>query len=364
MSLEVEKDLFRINNQLCEFSTDGRFFALAFQTNLIIKSCQTFESVCSFVFTDIIEYLEWSKNSEYVLCANIKKTIIQVYSIHYPEWKYKLIEGSAGLESVTWSPDSKHILTFSNFNIQISIWSLENRNVNHIQNVKSSLNNLHFTPNGKKLAIIVSNEGEDTIEIYKTNTWKLHKIVLLNHVTWKPLLQLYLDPIIKENYLHKVYEERIIQTKQSSKNTSFYNKHVLEEKSERPINIKIGRKEDFNRFSIANFDILEFSFCGQYLAIKHQLYPTALWIWNIIDDYLDYLLLENNIVAIKWNPTRAHLLIFCECAHVFEWTPQKAVCLPTPRNIIALDARWHSQGNFVLLCGYNKAVIYKTENKS
>lgn len=71
----------------------------------------------------------------------------------------------------------------------------------------------------------------------------------------------------------------------------------MEEKSERPINIKIGRKNNIERLSIAKFDILEFSSCGQYLAIKHQLYPTTLWIWNIIDDYLDYLLLENAIVG-------------------------------------------------------------------
>ncbi|XP_076661539.1 WD repeat-containing protein WRAP73 [Halictus rubicundus] len=454
MTSEVEKNIFRINNQLCEFSPDGRFFALVYQANLIVKSSKTTESIHTFVFTDIIEYLEWSRNSEYILCANIKKTIIQVYSIHYPEWQYKLVEGSAGLESITWSPDSKHILILSNFNIQISVWSLENRNVSHIQNVKSSFRNLYFSPNGKKLAIVVSNEGDDTIEIYKTDTWKLYKklicerlstidgicwspnsellciwcsfsnepkliiysnvlesdigvfcptqstssseigyqhhkelkgiesvkwmpsgqllavtgynemLVLLNHVTWKPLLQLHLDPIIQENYLHKVYEERVIQTKLTNKITSSQNKRILEEKCERPINIKIGKNDDIDRFSIAKFDILEFSFCGQYLVIRHQLYPTALWIWNIVDDYLDYLLLENKIVAVKWNPTRAQLFAFCECAHMFEWTPQKATCLPTPRNITVLDARCHPQGNLLLLCGYNKAIIYQNENKS
>ncbi|CAK9832703.1 hypothetical protein ANTRET_LOCUS9495 [Anthophora retusa] len=188
-------------------------------------------------------------------------------------------------------------------------------------------------------------------------------IVLLNHVTWKPFLQLYLEPVIKENYLNKVYEERVIQTKLFSKNTNLYNKHILEEKSERPINIRIGRKNDIDRLSIVKFDILEFSFCGKYLAIKYQLYPTTLWIWNIVEDYFDYLLLENPIVAAKWNPTRAHLLIFCESTHMFEWTPHSANCIPTPRNITVLDARWHPGGNLLLLCGYNKALIYQLENE-
>ncbi|KAF3426059.1 hypothetical protein E2986_13246 [Frieseomelitta varia] len=475
MSLEVENDLIRVNNQLCDFSRDGRFFATAYQTNLTIRDYKKFDIIHSFVFPDIIEYIEWSRNSEYILCANIKKTIVQVYSIRYPEWKYKLTEGSAGLESVTWSPDSKYILTLSDFNIQISIWSLENQSVTHIQNVKSSFNKLYFTPDGNKLAVVVSIEGNNNIEIYKTDTWKLSKklicgrlnsidglcwspnsellciwssfsnemkliiysstfekdiavfhpaqtvnlsemeytnykdlkgienvtwmpsgqllavagfnemdqsallfcyekcctVVLLNHVTWKSLLQLYLEPVISENYLNKVYEERVIQSKFSNKNAIRVNvvniskasTFIVEEKSERPINIKIGRKNITERLSIAKFDILEFSSCGQYLAVKHQLYPTTLWIWNVIDDYLDYLLLENTIVAARWNPTRAHLLVFCECMYAFEWTPYNANCLTIPRNITVLDARWHPRGNLLLLCGYNKAIIYHIEDK-
>ncbi|XP_076685720.1 WD repeat-containing protein WRAP73 isoform X2 [Andrena cerasifolii] len=451
MTSEAENDIIRVNNQLCDFSADGRFFAVAYQTNLTVKSSKKLETIHSFVFTEIIEYLEWSRNSEYILCANIKKAVVQVYSVHYPEWKFKLIEGSAGLESVNWSPDDKHILTLSDFGIQISIWSLENRNVTRIQNVKSSFHKLHFTPNGSRLAVVVSNEGQDSIEIYKTDVWKLSKklicgrlnsidgiywspnsellgiwcsfstdakliiyssvlekdvgvfcptkavgssdglcgyqkelkgienitwmpsgqllgltgfnemIVLLNHVTWKPLLQLYFDPVIKENYLNKVYEERVIETKPSTNEQYIF---VVEEKSERPVNIKIGTKNDTERLSIAKFDISEFSSCGQYLAIKHQLYPTTLCIWNIIEDYLDYLLLENSIVAVKWSPARAHLLIFCACPRIFEWTPHNATCIPTPRSMVVIDARWHPRGNRLLLCGYNKAIMYELENKS
>ena len=45
-----------------------------------------------------------------------------------------------------------------------------------IQNVKSSFRKLHFTPNGSRLAVVVSNEGQDSIEIYKTDVWKLSKV--------------------------------------------------------------------------------------------------------------------------------------------------------------------------------------------
>lgn len=67
----------------------------------------------------MLQYMEWSPNGEYILCANTKRAIIQVYSIHYPQWKCKLTEGSAGLQDVTWSPDSKYIFTIADFNVSV-----------------------------------------------------------------------------------------------------------------------------------------------------------------------------------------------------------------------------------------------------
>ncbi|XP_017789957.1 PREDICTED: WD repeat-containing protein WRAP73-like [Habropoda laboriosa] len=268
---------------------------------------------------------------------------------------FKLICGRLNsIDGICWSPNSELLCIWCSFSSETKLIIYSNileKDVaifNPAQSIDSSeigytndkelkgIENVTWMPSGQLLTVTGFNE----------------MIVLLNHVTWKSFLQLYLEPVIKENYLNKVYEERIIQPKLS-----------MEEKSERPINIKIGRKDDIDRLSIAKFDILEFSFCGKYLAIKHQLYPTTLWIWNITEDYFDYLLLENAIVAAKWNPTRAQLLIFCECAHMFEWTPHSANCIPTPRNIVVLDARWHPGGNLLLLCGYNKALIYQLENK-
>lgn len=71
------------------------------------------------------QYIEWSPDSEYILCANLKKAIIQIYSVYNPQWKFKLTEGSAGLQSVTWSPDSKYILTLADFNVSTTYYCYE-----------------------------------------------------------------------------------------------------------------------------------------------------------------------------------------------------------------------------------------------
>lgn len=56
------------------------------------------------------------------------------------------------------------------------MWSLDDQSVTHIQNTKSSFHKLYFSPDGNKLAVVVSIEGNDNIEIYKTDTWKLSKV--------------------------------------------------------------------------------------------------------------------------------------------------------------------------------------------
>lgn len=55
MAYDSSCDVFRISKQLCSFSQDGRFLALANQTNLLIKNTGTFDDYLTFVFPDIIE---------------------------------------------------------------------------------------------------------------------------------------------------------------------------------------------------------------------------------------------------------------------------------------------------------------------
>lgn len=450
MSLDTGNEIFRINNHLCRYSSDGRFLAFAFQGNLVIKNTGTYDTFLSFPFVDIIEYIEWSPDSEYILCASFKKAIVQVFAIYYADWKCKLTEGSAGLEQVTWSPDSRHIITTGDFNIQISIWSLENRSVTYIQSIKSSASRaLHFSPDGKRLALVVSN-GESNVAIYKTNSWKISRklicerlksidgiswspnsellciwssdvteskllvfstsseslvgcylpdqeakltseadnefvrklkginkvrwmpsgeilavagyselIVLLNYLTWKPLAWLYHESIIGENnYSNKVYRECVMQIRDSNKQPMLHSRHIIEEVNARPINLPVVKRDTIGENLTPEIDILEFSTCGRYLATRHQLYPTTLWIWNVLTDAVEYLLFRNAITSVRWDPTSVRLLAFTESSNIFEWTPDSAVCVPTPRRITISDGQWHPYGKTVALCGYNKAAIY------
>jgi WD40 repeat protein len=110
-------DLFKQTNQICEFSPNGKYVASVVQFRLIIRDLNSLDVLHIFSCLDTITYIEWSNDSEFILCSLNKRNLIQVFSLENVEWKCKIDEGSAGLNQVNWSPDSRHILTTSDFHV-------------------------------------------------------------------------------------------------------------------------------------------------------------------------------------------------------------------------------------------------------
>lgn len=71
----------------------------------------------------------------------------------------------------------------------------------------------------------------------------------------------------------------------------------MEEVSARPVNIPVIKRDYLTENTTPEIDILEFSACGRYLATRHQLYPTTLWIWDISTDSVDCLLFRNTVTS-------------------------------------------------------------------
>ncbi|XP_063978727.1 WD repeat-containing protein WRAP73-like [Diachasmimorpha longicaudata] len=454
--------MFRINRDLCAFSTSGKYFVTAQQQEMVVRDCRTLEDVQTFVFPEVIEYLEWSPGGQLILCANLKRAIIQVYSIRNPKWKCKLTQGSSGMEKVFWGPNDRSVLIISDLNVHISVLTLDDHNLTNIWSLKSSApQNIILNAPHKQLSVIVSKEGRDWVEIYETTTWKLtrklmcdklfgidgvswspngellaiwsstiekskllvysivtdshigafsdgdrHKnglsngirkiageksikgidkvvwspggqllaiagynetIVIINHVTWTVILSLYCDPVIREsNYLGKVFKEIGVKRRDwttDMNSISILDRHIrhkMQEINERPINIQIDTIPINWDVSIATIDIMEFSPCGRFLAVRHQLYPTTAWIWDLVDDCVDYLLLKNSITGISWEPNKTRLLVTAESSFIFEWRPRTtAGFFESPKAMKVLNSKWNPEGEVLALQGYNKASVIR-----
>lgn len=57
----------------------------------------------------------------------------KVVSVSRPNWQCRIREGMAGMVRALWAPDARHIVTFSDFNLHMSVWSLSTRQVRLMQ---------------------------------------------------------------------------------------------------------------------------------------------------------------------------------------------------------------------------------------
>lgn len=99
-------------------SPDGNYIAAAVESRLIIRNAVTTQVTQIYSCLDKISQIAWCPKSVYVLCGLVKRSIVQVWSVHEPDWTCKIDEGIAGAERVCWSPDGLHVLVVADFQIR------------------------------------------------------------------------------------------------------------------------------------------------------------------------------------------------------------------------------------------------------
>ncbi|CAL1547065.1 unnamed protein product [Lymnaea stagnalis] len=166
-------ELFRQSTQLCQFSPDGKFLASAVDYRLIIRDVETLQIQHLFSCLDAIQHIQWSADSQFILCGMFKRGLVQVWSIEVPDWHCKIDEGSAGLSAVTWSPDGRHILTTADFHLRVTVWSLVTKSVSYIRYPKQCTKGIDFSNGGKYMALAERRDCKDHISIFSCQSWSL-----------------------------------------------------------------------------------------------------------------------------------------------------------------------------------------------
>jgi hypothetical protein len=128
------------------FSPNGQHVAFTSGCRLTIRSADDLKAVQIFTCVDKPDKVEFSPDSSYVLCIYLLRAAVQCFSLSDPEWKCRINEGAAGLINAHWLPDSRGIVTVSDFGVQLSIWSLLDGTSQVILNPKQGLGHVHSTP--------------------------------------------------------------------------------------------------------------------------------------------------------------------------------------------------------------------------
>ncbi|KAK9699303.1 hypothetical protein RND81_08G166000 [Saponaria officinalis] len=160
----------------CTFSPNVRYIAAAVDYRLVIRDTISFKVVQLFSCLDKISYIEWANDSEYILCGLYKRPTIQVWSINQPEWTCKIDEGLAGIAHARWSPDSRHILTTSDFQLRLTVWSLLSTAFVHLKWPKHPVKGVSFTKDGKYAAVCTRRDCKDYVNLLSCDSWEIIRV--------------------------------------------------------------------------------------------------------------------------------------------------------------------------------------------
>lgn len=160
---------------LSAFSPNGKHLAVPFATKVTIFNATSFQEIITISNVDNVDLIEWSPDSKLLLCVLLKRKLVQVWSPEDSTWKCRISEGSLGLVSACWSPDSRHILTTADFQIRTTVWSLIEKSVLYLKQPKLLLSQKSFSQSGEHLAVVERRDAKDSVSIVNCSTWTLEE---------------------------------------------------------------------------------------------------------------------------------------------------------------------------------------------
>ncbi|KAJ3005261.1 WD repeat-containing protein wrap73 [Thoreauomyces humboldtii] len=184
-------ELYKQSGSLCRFSPSGLLLATAVAYRVVIRDAETLQILHLFQCTDSVNHVEWSPDSSLLCCANFKLGVIQVWSVVKEDWTGKIEEGVSGCVGVKWGADSRSLLSFSDFQLRITIWSLVTKEACYIQYPKYSDKGYCFRADGRYFALAERNDCKDFVSVYDVEDWSLLKrfptdTTDLADIAWSP----------------------------------------------------------------------------------------------------------------------------------------------------------------------------------
>ncbi|XP_040507062.1 WD repeat-containing protein WRAP73 isoform X4 [Gallus gallus] len=409
-------ELFKLSGLLGRFSPDGKCLASCVQYRLIIRDVNTLQILQLYTCLDQIQYIEWSSDSLFILCAMYKRGIVQVWSLEQPDWHCKIDEGSAGLVASCWSPDGRHILNTTEFHLRITVWSLCTKSVSYIKYPKACQQGIAFTKDGRYMAVAERRDCKDFVSLFVCSNWQLlrykillysldgrllstyqayewslgiksiawspssqflaigsydEKVRILNHVTWKKITE-FEHPATVTNTKTIVYKEVEKSPSVETERFSFPPTRALASSvfstqskydiSQVPVSFQYIKPVADRANPKMGIGMLAFSPDNCFLATRNDNIPNAVWIWDIQKLKL-FVVLEQlcAIQSFQWDPRQPRLAVCTGNSKVYLWSPAGCVSVqvPTEGDFQIVSLCWHPSGDsMALLSKDNFCVCY------
>ena len=172
----------------CEFSDaipavnaqlSQKYVAHCSGTRLTVRDAETLEVEHVYQCLEKPDQVQFSPDGLYIACTLLTKGCVQCFSMDDKEWKCRINEGAAGLINVYWHPDSRGLITVSDFGVQLAMYSLTDASSSIITNPKQGIGYvgggsttsahqqlLSFSDCAKFLAVVHRIDLQDYIGVY------------------------------------------------------------------------------------------------------------------------------------------------------------------------------------------------------
>uniref|UniRef100_A0A9J7XWJ2 WD repeat containing, antisense to TP73 n=2 Tax=Cyprinus carpio TaxID=7962 RepID=A0A9J7XWJ2_CYPCA len=387
-------EVFKQSNQLCKVSPDGKYLATCVQYRLVVRDINSLQIVHLYTCLDQVMHMEWSSDSLFILCAMYKRGLVQVWSLEQPDWHCKIDEGSIGLVSSRWSPDGRHILNTTEFNVSMVVGGVsfapcqllladgrymalaERREckdyisvfvcddwhlLRHFESETQDLAGLEWSPNSCVLAVwdscleykilLYSLDGR-LLSLYSAYEWSLgiksvawspssqflavgsydEKVRILNHITWKKITE-FEHPATIINTKAVVFKEVEKRPVVGSEDLSIHQLTVDNSlfSTQSKSQVPVIKPDPDRANPKIGISTLAFSADNRFLATKNDNMPQSLWVWDM--QRLSLLAVLEQTAPVRcfvWDPRRPRLALCTGNTKVYLWSPAGCVSVNVP----------------------------------
>ena len=353
-----------------------------------------------------------------------------MWSIEQSQWACKIDEGSTGLVACCWAPDSRHVITTSEFQLRMTLWSLSDKSVSYIKYPKLASGGLDFTPDGECMALAERRDCKDFVSLFDCKQWKLvrnfpvdttdlaglcwspdgttlcvwdsplnyrvvlysieglclasysayenalgvkcvkwsptsqflaigsydQKVRILNHVTWKPVMEHMHQSTINDEDSVTVYKE--VENKFSTGKTKvaadLFPSQSKYEPQNLPFTVPSIRPDPEKPNPKLGVGSVSFSSDSAFIATKNDNMPNTVWVWDIIQLKLVVLLVQScPVYDFQWDPCQSRLAVSTGSNKLYLWSPAGCVSVAVPVDSTFTVQRlvWHPNGSSLALVG-------------
>jgi hypothetical protein len=297
-----------------QFSADGKFLALAERRDckdlISLFDCHSWQLIKHFdVDTEDLAGIQWSPDGR-VLCVweSCLQYKVLLYSLDGRcQATYSAYDMALGVKVVTWSPSSQFL----------AIGSYD------------------------------------------------EKLRLLNHVTWKMIVELAHPATLESNSDTLIFQEVTkkmpllrgeVLPPASLSHTCASQYEIVSGSVQLP-SVKPDLSKANPKLGIS---LVNFSTNCRFMFTKNDNMPNVLWIWDVPKLKLAAILVQlSPIRTVEWDPKQSRLALCTGTNKVYMWSPKGSLSLQIPceASFTAQDMKWHPDGNALLIISRDQMCV-------